>query len=48
MPGLAMPGTGAEAPPAIAAPPQSAQNLSQLFTALRRPAQLTAAEAPIG
>lgn len=44
MPGLAQPGMGAEAPPSIAPPPQSAQNLSQLFTALRRPTQQVAAE----
>jgi hypothetical protein len=43
-PGLAEPGMGVEQPNAVEAPPQSAQNLSQLFTALRRPAQMTAAE----
>ena len=44
-PGLAMPGMGAEQPvEAIAPPPQSAQNLSQLFTALRRPAQTIPSE----
>ena len=39
MPGLAPPGVGAEQPSAIPEPPEGAQNLSQLFTALRRPAQ---------
>lgn len=48
MPGLAAPGMGAEAPPAIAPPPESAQNLSQLFTALRRPAQTIGSEQAVG
>jgi hypothetical protein len=50
-PGLALPGACAEQPTeAIGAPPQSAQNLSQLFTALRRPSMTTPAEqgAPLG
>ena len=43
--GLALPGVGAAQPvEAVAPPPQSAQNLSQLFTALRRPAMTTPAE----
>ena len=43
MPGIAQPGMGAEQP-AIGPPAQSQQNLSQLFTTLRRPAMTTPAE----
>jgi hypothetical protein len=43
-PGLAMPGAGAEQPLAIPEPPESAQNLGQLFSALRQPAMMLGAE----
>jgi hypothetical protein len=39
MPGLAMPGMGAEVPEAVPPPEEGVSNLSSMLTSLRRPTQ---------